>query len=54
MEHSCEIILNLDKWFRSRCYLKEKFIEIEICLNIMMGLQYKRPKLKGQRSIFGT
>ena len=26
-EHSCEIILNLDKWFRSRCYLKEKFIE---------------------------
>ena len=26
-EHSCEIILNLDMWFRSRCYLKEKFIE---------------------------
>ena len=23
-EHSCEIILNLDKWFRSRCYLKGK------------------------------
>ena len=22
-----KFILNLDKWFRSRCYLKEKFIE---------------------------
>ena len=23
-EHSCEVILNLDKWFRRRCRLKKK------------------------------
>ena len=23
-EHSCESILNLDKWFRRRCHLKKK------------------------------
>ena len=26
-EHYCEIISNLDKWLRRRCYLKKKFIE---------------------------
>ena len=25
-EHSCEIILNLDQWFRRRCRLKKKFM----------------------------
>ena len=26
-EQFFEIILNLDQWFRSRCYFKKKFIE---------------------------
>ena len=26
-EHSCEIILNLDKWFRRRCHLKKTFTD---------------------------
>ena len=26
-EHSCEIILNLDKWFRRKCCLKKKFTD---------------------------
>ena len=24
-EHSCEVILNMDQWFRRRCRLKKKF-----------------------------
>ena len=24
-EHTCEIILTLDHWFRKRCHLKKKF-----------------------------
>ena len=24
-EHSCEIVLNLDQWFRRRCLLKKQF-----------------------------
>ena len=26
-EHSCEMILNLDQWFRRRCPLKKKFTD---------------------------
>ena len=26
-EHSCEVILNLDKWFRRRCSLKTKLTD---------------------------
>ena len=26
-EHSCEVILNLDQWFRRRCRLKKKFTD---------------------------
>ena len=27
MEHSCEVILKLDQWFRWRCRLKKKFMD---------------------------
>ena len=38
-ESSHEIWVQLDQWFVRK-----------LCFNILMGLQYERPKLKGQRS----
>ena len=36
-EHSCEMILNLDQWYRIRCCLKKKFKE-DACTHDGRGL----------------
>ena len=42
-EHSCEVILNLNQWFRRRCHLKKKFMHDRRTMDRLITIAHLEP-----------